>query len=325
MKLEYLGEVSRVLNKCGAVQFPDGVTALPLPRGYIMPMVIDPGKSYTFTKEISGESPWMLRSISSDTASNSLTNIRCQIQLPNGRFLFGGNGIDVGQFAWIGSWRWLQDPQLRCNPGGKIQVTLSDPAQLLNASQAVNFAFEGADLYFMKGGEPVRDPMKYVSQLPRYFGIVNENILAPAWMSNEGIPFADAEYYVYSSVSPTDYPKATTWTLAAGAITAAPNPQPFEIPIDAGYEFYCRRVLVDLQLTSTAAAIVLAKVRTGGGYVVNDSYVDYAKYLCGSEYPGFWRVSGGDSVYIDTQLADYAGTGNVTYQIYLEGFRRRRQ
>lgn len=327
MKLEYLRQAEAILNKCGRPQLPGGVSAVPLPKGFMLPMVLSPGGAITYTKEITGRGPWVLRAISSDKASASLVGLRVQIQLPNGRFLFGGNGVDIGQFAWIGSWKWLQDPELRCEPGSKIQVTLTDTTSGgLAAATPVNLLFEGAYLFFMKGGQAAASP-DLASFLPRYQGVVNENILAPCWMSNEGLltppGFVD-EYFVYSTPDPIDVPTQTTWTITGGAVTIPPNPLPFEIQIDPGYEFFVRRMLFDLQLTSTAAAIVLGKLRTGAGYVVNDNFIDLARYLCGAEYAGNWRVKGGDSVFIDANLADVSGSGTATFQVHLEGYRRRR-
>lgn len=331
MNLEYLRQAEATLNKCGHPVLPGGVSAVPLPRGFVMPMVLQPGGAVAFSKEITGPGPWVLRAISSDQASASLVGIRCQIQLPNGRFLFGGNGVDIGQFCWIGSWRWLQDPELRCEPGSKIQVTLTDTTSGgLATATAVNLCFEGASLFFMKGGQAITGFQGLTSSLPRYQGIVNENILAPCWRSNEGLltppGFVD-EYFVYSTPDPVDQPLVTTWTIAGGLVTVSPNPAPFEIQIDPGYDFFVRRMLFDVQLAGAQAApgaIVLAKLRTGAGYVINDNYIDVARYLCGSEYAGNWKVKGGDSVFIDAALADVSGAGTVTFQVFLEGYRRRR-
>jgi hypothetical protein len=327
MKTELLVQADAILSKCGRPVLPGGITAVPIPKGFLLPMVLDPGASYTFTKEITGNTPWVLRAITSDQVQNQLTGVRIQVQLPNGRFLFGGNGIDAGQFCWIGSWKWDQDPELRCEPGSKIQVTLSDPTGALSAATPVNLLFEGAYLFFMKGGVLIESP-QLASNLPRYFGIVNENILAPVWMAGDPIQTPDGfedEYFIYSSADPNDQPNLCTWTVTAGAITANPNPLPLEIAIDPSYVHHIRRILVDLQLTGTAAAIVLSRFRTGAGYIFNDNFIDYARYICGAEYAGFWRVKGTDSVFIDCQLADFSGTGNATYQVFLEGFRRRRK
>ena len=331
MKLEYLRQAYLILNKCGRPQLPGGVSAVPLSRGIPFPMVLQPGGAITYTKEITGGSPWMLRAISSDKASASLLGIRCQIQLPNGRFLFGGNGVDIGQFAWIGSWKWLQDPELRCEPGGKIQVTLTDTTSGgLAAATPVNLLFEGADLMFMRGGRQISPPSPLASSLPRYQGVINENILAPAWWSNEGLQtpkgFVD-EYFVYSTPEPIDQPLQATWTIAGGVVTVYPDPLPFEIQITPGYEMFVRRMLFDVQLAGAQAppaAIVLGKLRTGAGYVLNNNFIDLARYLCGAEYAGQFRIKGGDSVFIDANLADFSGDGTVTLQVFLEGYRRRR-
>jgi len=329
VKLEYIEQAAAILNKCGRPVLPGGVSAVPIPRGFLLPMVLQPGGAITYTKEITGGVPWVLRAISSDKASASLAGIRCQIQLPNGRFLFGGNGIDIGQFCWVGSWKWLQGPELRCEPGSKLQVTLTDTtAGGLAAATPVNLYFEGALLLFMRGGPaPSRVPL--ASSLPRYQAILNENILAPCWASDEGLHtpagFVD-EYYVYSTPEPVDQPLQTTWSVAGGVVTAYPDPLPLEIQIPQGYEFFVRRMLFDVALVGevTPAAIVLGKLRTGAGYVVNDNYIDLARYLCGSEYAGNWRVKSGDSVFIDLALADVSGSGTVTVQVFHEGYRRRK-
>ncbi len=327
MKLEYLQQADIVLSKCGRPQLPGGVVAVPITRGFVMPMTLEPGGAVTFVKEITAPVPWVLRAISSGTASASLVGIRCQIQLPNGRFLFGGNGVDIGQFAWVGSWRWLQDPELRCEPGSKLQVTLTDTTPGgLSSAVAVNLLFDGALLHFMRGGERLPDNQTLASGLPRYQGVVNENIMAPVWMQNEGLitpPGYVDEYHVYASPDPVDQPQISTWTVTAGAVSIAPNPSPFEIQIDPGFTFFPYRLLFDLQTTDTASAIVRGKLRTGAGYVLNDNFIDLARYLCGSEYAGNWTIKGGDSVFIDAALSDVTGTGTVTFQVHLEGYRRR--
>ncbi len=327
MKLEYVKQADIILSKCGRPLLPGGIAAVPLVRSFVLPMVIQPGGAVTFTKEITGAAPWVLRAISSDQSSATLTGIRCQIQLPNGRFLFGGNGVDIGQFTGFGSWRWNQDPDLRCEPGSKLQVTLSDSGGLA-AATAVNLLFEGCILLFIKGAELSPAGLS-ASALPRYQGVVNENILAPAWWSNEGVntpPGYVDEYFMYSTPEPVDEPAQTTWTVVAGVVTTPPDPLPFEIQIDPGYEFHCRRMLFDLQMSAALyGTIVRGKLRSGAGYVLNDNYIDLQRYLTGAETPVNWRIKGGDSVFMDLALSDIPNAnGTLTYQIFLEGFRRRR-
>ena len=121
---ELIKQAAGIMQKCGAFSYVRQGAVLPLLKSWIMPMVLQPNQTIVFTKEITGDTIWNLRSISSDQGSNSITGVRLQIQLPSGRFLFGGNGIDAGQFAWVGSNRYLESPDLDCEPGSKIQVTL---------------------------------------------------------------------------------------------------------------------------------------------------------------------------------------------------------
>jgi len=314
MNESLLREADRVLSKCGRPQVR-GAVAVPLFKAFLMPMVLQPNQSTVFTKEITGDASWTLRSISSSIgAANAATGVRIQIQLPNGRFLIGLNGQDVGQFAWIGSWRYnLADGAVECEPGAKIQVTLTDITGLANP-YAVNLLFEGAYTYYLRGaGFGAGD---LASQMPRYQGVVNENILAPCSIAGEG-PYTPEgftdERFTYSSLQ------------NSVTVTAANLSTTLKILIDAGYDFLCRRVLVDVTRDNTATAgEFLGRLRTGSGYALCDSFLDIARYLNGAEYPHDWMIRGEDAVYVDLNLADAAGTGNYNVQVHLEGVRRRR-
>ncbi len=308
-------EADRVLNKCGRPVIR-GAVAVPLFKGFLMPMVLQPDQTTVFTKEITGDVTWNLRSISSAIgASNGATGVRLQIQLPNGRFLIGLNGQDVGQFAWVGSWRYnLADGAVDCEPGAKIQVTLTDTVGL-NAPLAVNLLFEGAYTYYLKGDSGV-GASDLASDMPRYQGIVNENILAPCWMAGEG-PYTPEgfqdERFTYSSLQ------------NSVAVTGANLSTTLKILIDAGCDFLCRRVLVDVTRDDAATdGFFLGRLRTGSGYALCDSFFDIARYINGSVYPHDWKIRGEDAVYVDLNLTDPAGTGNYNVQVHLEGVRRRR-
>jgi hypothetical protein len=310
MDLELIRQADQVLSKCGGRAFQGG-SVVPLEKWFLMPMVLQPNQSTVFTKEITGETVWALRAISSDQTSAAITGVRLQIQLPNGRFLIGGNGQDVGQFAWIGSWRYLMEPEVDCQPGSKIQVTLSDTVGL-QAALAVNLVFHGVEKWLFKNGQLC--PLNLSSKQPRYQGDVNENILAPCYTRGMG-PATPAGF------------EDTLFTYASPVVNipiAGPRTATVKIPIDAGIDFLCRKIHVDVSGSALATAgTVLARVRSGTGYALNDDFIDYARYIGGAEWGHDWKVRGEDAVFIDLQLVDTTGTGNIFVQFFLEGVKRR--
>jgi hypothetical protein len=246
---------------------------------------------------------------------NSIQGVRIQIQLPNGRVLIGGNGQDIGQFAWVGSYRYHNDPELDCEPGTTIKVTLTDTSGL-GAAFVCNLLFEGAYKYYLRDGQPVS--MNLASSMPRYFANLNENILAPCWLSGVGpqLP-ADCEYFVYASGTPGVYAPATV-------PLAGPTGTTIKIQTDDGRDFYCLRVLIAVSGDATVtAATFIGRLRTGTGFALNDNLIDLARYLGGAEFAKFWKIKGGEEVVLDLNLVDQTGTGNATVQVFLEGARRR--
>ena len=329
MKLELLRQMDTILSKCGHPTMPGGVSCVPLTKDIVVPMILESGQTTVFMREIPGDTIWQLRAIASDQGivagvggAFGFRNIRMQIQFPNGRYLFGGNGIDVSQFCTVGSGRFPMTPSsMDFEPGGKLKVTLTDTTPGgFGGPQSVNLVFEGAYLYFLEGGDralPWR-AKELASSLAKYQGIVNENILAPCWRTGAEPPipagYTDHEHFTYAS-------QVITFTLGTNE-----NGQ-LIIPIDNGYDFFCRRLLVDLQLAGAQAppvAIVLGRLRTGTGYSFNDDFIDLARYLCGAEWPKDWKIRGRDEVIIDLQVTDIVGAGTVTYQVLLEGVRRRK-
>ena len=319
MKLELLRQMDAVLSKCGRPTLPGGVSCAPLAKDIVMPMILESGQTTVFMREIPGDTVWNLRAIQSDQGMNSILNIRVQIQFPNGRYLFGGNGMDIGQFAWVGSYRFLVDPSMDFRPGDKLKVTLTDTTPGgFGSPQSVNLDFQGQYLYFLKGGQLAGDPMKLASQLPRYQGTCNENILAPSWMTGAEPPV------------PAGYDQNDEFTYSSEVVTFVigtnENAQ-MVIPIDDGYDHFCRRILTDVQFFGEAGpltAVVLGRLRTGTGYSFNDDFIDLATYLCGAEWPKDWKIRGRDEVVADLQVADIVGAGSITYQLHFEGVRRRK-
>jgi len=314
MELHHIAQARRSLTSCGFMHTDRSGLYVPLEKKFLLPMVLQPNQTAVFTKEVTGKTVWALRAISSDQGLATVTGVRLQIQLPSGRFLFGGNGIDVGQFAWVGSYRyWLSDEQ-DIEPGGKLSITLTDTnAGGLGSALAVNLLFEGCYKYYYRG-QGNNGGLTLASSVPRYQGIVNENVLAPCWMAGYGPatpPGFQDDFFVYSSSTvaiPLTGPLSTT----------------AEIPIDNGLDFVMGRILVDLEPDATVTAgNVLIRLRTGDGYALMDDYLDVAKYLAGAEWLGNWKIRGGDQIVADIALVDSAGSGNMNVNIHLEGVKRR--
>jgi hypothetical protein len=317
MVFALINQADRALSKCGARPIVREGSVVPLYKAFLMPLIVQPNQTANFLKEITGEALWELRAISCDLGMNLTVGARMQIQLPTGRFLFGGNGIDVGQFAWVGSNRFLMDPPEECEPGSKIQVSLSDYTGL-QAAVPVNLLFEGSYLFYLRGGQLARLPS--ARAIPRYQGVVNENIMAPCWVAGYG-PATPKGYrdsrFTYSSGT-----EAAPYAIVplGGPVTAT-----LKIPIDLGLDFVCRRLLFDVQQDSTVTSgRFLGRVRTGNGYALNDNFFDLAQLINGACYPHDWIIRGGDQVFMDLVLVDFTGTGNMYIQAHLEGARRRK-
>ena len=164
MDVQMLRQADDVLSKCGRPVAPSGASAVCLRRKIPIQIVFTaaPGStSQTITKEISGETTFLLRSISA--TSSAATALLIQIQLPDGRFLLS-NLADVLTFAGYGSWRWLLSEELECPPGTKITVTLVDQNTLV--AQPIMLLFEGADRYLLRSARP--GGQRLASDLPRY-------------------------------------------------------------------------------------------------------------------------------------------------------------
>ena len=326
MDLALIDQANRTLSSCGARPIVRDGSVVPLYKAFLMPLTLQPNQTVNFTKEITGDALWELRAISSDQGIGGVVGARMQIQLPTGRFLFGGNGIDVGQFAGFGSYRYLMDPPEECEPGSKIQVSFSDYTGLESQIE-MNLLFEGAYKFYLKGGA-LQKRLPSAAQIPRYQGIPNaENIMAPCWYGGYGPKTPNGyqdDRFTYSSNASTGGVPAQlavyTAVPLAGPVTATIN-----IPIDPGFDFVCRRILFDVEQDSTVMdGRFLARVRTGNGSALNDNFFDWAQLVSGAPWAHDWIVRGGDQVFVDLVLVDFSGTGNMYCQVHLEGARRHR-
>jgi hypothetical protein len=312
MDVQMLRQADQVLSKCGRPIAPAGASAVCLERRIPIQVVFTAppaSASQTITKEISGETTFLLRAIS--TTSTAATALLVQIQLPDGRFLLS-NLADVLTFAGYGSWRWLLSEELECPPGTKITVTLVDENVLV--AQPIMLLFEGADRFFVRSARP--GPQRLASDLARYRRSPNQNIMAPCWMAGEGPETPSGyedEQFTYISA------------LFSQSVTAADLTGTISVPIDWGSDFLCRRLgfVQTVDGTVTAPGVFLGRLRDSSGYALMDDYVDLVGILNGAPLPGKdWRVARGGQIFIDLQLAGATGTGNAYFQVFLFGVRR---
>ena len=323
MEIQLLTQADFVLSKCGRPTAPGGLSVVYIKRGFMVQTFFaanTTAPTNQVTKEITGDTNWCLRYL--QITSTAAQAISLQILQPNGKFLISSLQ-DSLQIAGYGSYCLLFTKELECPPGSKIQVTFANTNT--GSAQPIAIEFGGAYKYLLKTGAQTLCPVETIGQrLPRYFGNANQNIMAPAWMQGVSCPtpagWQDQEF-VYTTV-----PNPLSTTNLPGS-TVMPVAGPFqglqEIAIDQGSDFRCRRLLcaVDADNTVTAGT-VLARIRTGSGYALTDDYIDVAQYLQSSPMPIDWKINRGDSVFLDLQLVDYAGTGNIYFQTWLEGVKR---
>jgi hypothetical protein len=316
MDVQLLKQADVVLSKCGRPIAPQGMSAVCFYRGIPIQAVFAAASAstrQTITKEISGDTTFLLRAISA--TSSAATAMRIQIQLPNGHFLLS-NLTDVLTFAGYGSWRYLISADgVECPPGTKITITLLDDNPL--AAQPIMMLFEGCDRYLLLGGHGGR-PGRLVSDLPRYRISEPQNIMAPCSMAGEGPEtpdgYEDWEFTYVSDVISIDVNAANL----AGTIS---------IPIDNATDFLCRSIAYQ-QATDAGVntpGLWLGRIRSSSGYALMDDYVDLIGMLNGTLMPGKeWFVKKAGQVFVDVILVGAAGTGSVYLTVFMEGVRRRK-
>jgi len=326
--LELLTQADFILDKCGRPRpSQEGTSVVYIRKGFLVQVnfsAATTSPTLTVTKEITGDTTWCLRGI--QITSSAATAISLQVLQPDGKFLIN-NLQDALQIAGYGSYKYTYAAEKKCPPGSKIQVTF----QVTNTASAQPMAicFDGAYAYLMKGGRLRTCPVdELVADLPRYFSDPNQNIMAPAWQHGvrEATPagFED-EDFTYSAL------QAPSTTFPAGvpgstiSVTAANLAATQQIGMDAS-EFHCQRILVQVSADNTVTAgSVLARVRLGSGQAIFDDYLDAARYVGSTSWPIDLIIAANDIAYADLQVVDQAGTGNIYWTMFLEGFKRRRK
>ena len=311
--LQVLRQADFVLSKCGRPMAPRGLSVVYLYRGIPVQTVLATASQQTIQREISGDTVFELRALSITTTST--TALYFIVTLPNGRNLIN-NLQDITQVAGYGSTRYIFSKPLDCPPGSKVTITFDDTIPNAGSAQPVMILLEGADKYFLRGGKlsPCVDDL--VSSGPRYTQDVNQNILAPCWQQGYyPEPPANCVEEIFTYVS----------QVVTIAVTATNLSGTAQINIDRDLDFELRRLLVYVYADSTVTAgSFLGKVRLGGGYQLTDDFVDLARYLGSSPMPGKGLfVRRGDSIFVDLELVDQTGTGNINFQLFAEGLRRK--
>lgn len=326
--IQLLTQADFVLDKCGRPRAPEqGLSALYIRKGFLVQVVFPAGANsptQTITKEITGKTVWCLRGL--QITSTTATAIFLQVLLPNGKFLI--NQLqDALQIAGYGSYTYTFKDELQCPPGSKIKVTF----QVTNtaAQQPMAICFEGAYRYLLKGGASRICPVDETAEnLPRYFSDPNQNIMAPAWQ--HGVvepppPGCFDEDFVYSALQPPTVAFPAGYPGSAISVTN-PNLQTTQQIAMDGAEFHCQRFLIQVSEDNTVTSgSVLVRLRLGSGQAIFDDYLDAARYLGSTRMPIDLVIPPNDILYADLQVVDQAGTGNIYWTLFLDGFKRRRR
>ena len=317
-KVQLLTQADFVLSHCGRPQPPQG-SVVYIPKAFLIQAILGaaPTSGLTFYKEITGDTTWCWRSIST-ALSGSPPAISAQVTTPDGKVLFNGL-IDLTIIAGYGSNRYVLTREIECPPGTKIQLSIDDSYLNAQATQPVSMLMGGAYAYYLKNGRRSRDPEQEASSLPRIFGTTNQNQYAPCWMMGlgPGTPqgFEDS-YFIYGNGSTN----LASVTLGSVLTTKA------VIPIDADSDFEVWRFLFDvIPDAGVTAGTFLCRIRAGSGYVFTDDYMDVAKYIGSSYFLKPWEVKNADSIVFELFLVDGAGAGSISIQCFAEGVRRKRR
>lgn len=301
---QLLLEADWALSKCGRPTPPRGMSSVYIPHSFLLQTLDLTSGQTTIEKTVTGDTEWMLRAIS---ANGDVPY--WQVILPDGQPLLNQSQI-VQEVAGYGSGRLLLSREVSCPPQSKIQVRLTA------LTDAVTILFEGAFRYYVKS-QGVAQPMGMLP--PRYLDHPNQNILAPCWMHGVGpatpAGYEDAPFTYSSAVQSLRFLNASDIRQFAT----------IEIPIESSSDFVVRRWHFDVtQDAGVTDGEILARIRAASGHVFCDDYIDVARYIGGAPYPHDWWLKAQDTIILDLQLVDFAGTGDMYMQVHVEGVKRRK-
>ena len=304
-------EADWVLSKCGRPTPPRGVSSVYIPHSFLLQTLDLSSGQTTIEKTVTGDTTWMLRAISGNGDMPYW-----QVILPNGQPFLNQSQL-VQEVAGYGSGRLLMAKEVPCPPESKIQVRLTA------LSDAVQMLFEGAYCYYVKSQKPsqLAGPLP-----PRYLDNPNQNILAPCWMHGTG-PSTPPGY----EDSPFTYVSAVP-VIGRGLSFTSPSDigqfATIEIAIESSSDFVVRRFHFDVtQDAGVTDGEILARIRSASGHVFSDDYIDVARYIGGAPYAHDWWLKARDTIILDLQLVDFAGTTGLEQmymQVHVEGVKRRK-
>jgi len=319
MTPDLLRQADIVLSRCGRpVPKDPGLRVVAIAKAFKCWAVFAAAPSSllsTVQVTITGDTTWMLRSISSYITVP--VGLVMQIQFPDGRFLFH-NLADIRAIGGFGSWRYPLTFARACPPGTKIQVTFGDSAA--GTAQAVPLLLEGSYYYHVRGADTRVRAADLASSLPRWVAGANQNIMAPCHAFGEG---PQTPQGFIDEPGGFDYVSDTA-QIDVGAATAKSATLQFQI--EQAADFMVRKVSFATgadQGRAPAVGDVLVKVRDSTGYALTDDYVRYG-ILNGVLQAKDWKVRAGDTVFVDLVLIDYSGTGNIYIAGVLSGVKRRK-
>ena len=314
-KFQLVGEADVILSDCGRFVPPVG-SVVYIPHAFLLQAVLDVDANTVFYKEVTGDTTWVWRSISTALSGNPPL-VYAQVLKPDGRFLFNGL-MDLTPVAGFGSNRFLLTRELEVPPGSKIQLTLADHYPVVvAAAQPVSFLAEGAYAYYLKNGRRSGSVEQEASQMERITGTPNQNLLAPCWMSGNGPhtpPGFEDEQFIYGNGV------SNVASVTFGGNVAAKC----SIQIDNSEDFIVRRFLFDVTLAYPLGGTFTGRIRNGSGFAFTDDYIDLPRYLGGSCWAKGWHLKHGDQILFDLVAVD-GNTGNtISIECFAEGVKRRR-
>jgi hypothetical protein len=313
-KFQLIRQGDFVLSKCGRFVPPFG-SVVYIPKGFLVQAVLPVRTGQTYYKTITGDTTWCFRSLSF-ALSGAPPLVSAQILTPTGKFLYNGL-LDLTQVAGFGSLRYLLTREIECPPGSKIQLALDDSFLGGSDVQPVSLLCGGAYAYYLKDGIRSSCTETEASLLPRIFGGVNQNLLAPGWMAGLGLR-------IPATVKADPFTYGTGGTNKVSFSVGASSAAQAAIQIDNDSDFLVRRFLFDVKKDAgVTAGTVLGRIRCGSGYEFTDDYVDLSKYLGSGYHAKGWEIRRGDQIEIDLMLVDGAGAGVISIECFADGERRR--